>query len=123
MSLPVGMSSRSSGGWVPKIRTSGSSSLPIMPLLLVSFFDLRHDLYTEVQHGMGIADKIATAGKNEIQVVIQFQAAADVEGEVGPAVGNGCSIAEELKSQAQAIVDLALQYRAGIPVALCVERS
>jgi hypothetical protein len=47
---------------------------------------------------MGVTDKIAAAGKNEIQVVIQFQAAADVEGEVGPPVRDSCSIAEELKS-------------------------
>jgi hypothetical protein len=72
---------------------------------------------------MGIADKVATAGKNEIQVVIQFQAASDVEGEVGPAVRDGCSITEELKSKAQAIVDFALQYRAGIPIALLAKGS
>lgn len=57
---------------------------------------------------MGIADKIAAAGKNEVQVVIQFQAAANVEGEVRPTVWDGGCIAEQFHSKAQSIVDLAL---------------
>jgi hypothetical protein len=49
---------------------------------------------------MGIADKIAATGKNEVQMVIQFQAAAEVKGELWPAVGDGCGIAEELNPKA-----------------------
>ena len=47
-------------------------------LLVGSLFNFRHDLQAEVQHGMGIADKIATAGKNEVQVIIQFQTATEI---------------------------------------------
>jgi len=49
---------------------------------------------------MGIADKIAAAGENEVQAVTQFQGAADVEGEVGPAIRDGCRIAEKFHSKA-----------------------
>ena len=84
-------------------------------------FLLRHDLQSQVQHGVGIADKIAAARKNHVQVVVQFQAAADVEGEVGAAVGDGGCVAEELDPKAQSIVDFALQDRACVPIALLAE--
>ena len=69
-------------------------------LLIASFLYLRHDLQTEIQHCVGIADKIAAGGKNKVQMVVQFQTAADVEGEFGATVGGGGGIAEELNSKA-----------------------
>ena len=94
--------------WLPSFPSVKEFCLRSLRLLVGSLFDFRHDLQAEVQHGAGIADKIATAGKNEVQVIIQFQTATDIERKVRPAIGDGCSIAEKLNAEAQSVVDFAL---------------